>query len=175
MPETTRMSDGGVYVQGSLKDVGMHSLSRRLYYIIYCFEPSLFGLIILESSSLPVSTSHHTSLRTPPSPLLPPAPILVQPCRFPRQPPHTPILAPPPPHPPAAPLPSILHKLHRREIVLALLHRRHPRHIVERHHPQSEIRVILHLRHLPQELRQRRRGDIVDRGDEVRGRQAVLV
>lgn len=59
--------------------------------------------------------------------------------------------------------------------MLVLLHRRHPGHVVERHHPQSKVRVIRDLVDFLDEGLQGGCGDAVDSGDKVRRREAVLV
>jgi len=59
--------------------------------------------------------------------------------------------------------------------VLILLHRGHPRHIVKRHHPQAEIRVIRDAVDGLEESRQRGRGRVVDRRQKICRREPVLV
>lgn len=97
--------------------------------------------------------------------------------RFSNQPPRlAPFLAKTPPDPPRPPIATrLLGKLHRREVMLVLLHRRHPRHIVKRHHPEPEIRVVGNQRDLSQEFRQCGRRQIIDSRNEIGRSQAVLI
>jgi len=87
--------------------------------------------------------------------------------------PHLPILIRHPP--PPLPHTPILDKLHRREIMLILLHRRHPRHIIERHDLQAEIRVIGDFVDFAQETLDVGGGDRVDGEDKIGRGEAVHV
>ncbi len=59
--------------------------------------------------------------------------------------------------------------------MLVLLHRRDPRHVVEGDGLEPEVRVVGDPVDGRQERRQVRGREAVDGGDEVGGRQAVLV
>lgn len=59
--------------------------------------------------------------------------------------------------------------------MVVFLHRDHPRDIVEGHGAQAEVRVVGDLAHFVDEAVQVRCCDAVDGGDEVGGREAVMV
>jgi hypothetical protein len=69
----------------------------------------------------------------------------------------------------------IFEKLNGRMVMLILLHRCHPRHIVKRNDFEPEVGVVRDLGCLAQEGGQVRRGDAVDVGYEIGGCEAVSV
>ena len=69
--------------------------------------------------------------------------------------------------PPPQLLTLILHKLDRREVVLVLLHRGDPRHVVEGHDLEAEVLVVFDLLDGFQEGVEIGGGFVVDVGEEV--------
>ena len=59
--------------------------------------------------------------------------------------------------------------------MLVLLHGGNPRHVVEGHDPESEIRIIRYQRNFPEESFERRGGHGVHGRDEIGGRESVLI
>lgn len=59
--------------------------------------------------------------------------------------------------------------------MIILLHRHHPRDVVESHRAETEVCVVRDLAHFRNECIQIRGGEAVDSGDEVGRGEAVLI